>query len=201
MTKATGSSELVEQLRKMARCVYIAVEASVADDLSDGLTKAADRIADLEARLARAEAPAPRPDNALADEAVEQVLAHVAGGGPHEWGYRDPVTGEFIADDWPFRAADALAALRSTAPEADLRAENEALDSAREAFLNMLADARDFYWEPDGDETGDHTTAVIVTHWRQFSELAEALGIKAPGYMQSWEDTIDAALAKGADHD
>jgi hypothetical protein len=69
----------------------------------------------------------PRPDNALADDAVEHVLAHVAGGGPHEWGYRDPVTGEFIADDWPFRAADALAAVRSTAPEADLRAEIEAL--------------------------------------------------------------------------
>lgn len=54
-----------------------------------------------------------RKSEGLADEAVEHVLAHVAGGGPHEWGYRDPVTGEFIADDWPFRAADALAAIRS----------------------------------------------------------------------------------------
>lgn len=49
-----------------------------------------------------------RKSEGLTDDAVEQVLAHVADGGPHEWGYRDPVTGDFIADDWPFKAADAL---------------------------------------------------------------------------------------------
>lgn len=37
-------NDLIERLRKMARCIYIAVEATVADDVSDGLTKAADTI-------------------------------------------------------------------------------------------------------------------------------------------------------------
>lgn len=72
--------------------------------------------------------------------------------------------------------------------------EVEALREAREAFLNFLADARDYHWEPDGDETGDHTTVHISSHWRQFEELALALGIKEPGYMETWPDAIDAAL-------
>lgn len=41
---------------------------------------------------------------------IERLLARVANGGPHEWGYRDLTTGEFIADDWPFEVADALSA-------------------------------------------------------------------------------------------
>jgi len=39
---------LVERLRKMSRAVYLACEKSVADDISDGLNKAADRIEELE---------------------------------------------------------------------------------------------------------------------------------------------------------
>ena len=30
---------------------------------------------------------------------VARLLERIAGGGPNEWGYRDPVTGDFIADD------------------------------------------------------------------------------------------------------
>lgn len=35
---------LVDRLRKQATCVYLATEKSVADDLSDGLTKAYQEI-------------------------------------------------------------------------------------------------------------------------------------------------------------
>jgi hypothetical protein len=45
--------ELVERLRKMARCVYLAAEGSVANDLSDGLTKAADALVQANSRIAR----------------------------------------------------------------------------------------------------------------------------------------------------
>jgi len=44
-------SDLVERLRKQARCVYLAVEDEPAADLSDGLGKAADRIEALQAAL------------------------------------------------------------------------------------------------------------------------------------------------------
>jgi hypothetical protein len=86
--------------------------------------------------------------------------------------------------------ADELTVLASTrTPEA------AQVDDAREAFLNMLADAFDFHDEPDCDETGDHTRFVIVTGWRQLAELAEALGIKGPGYMQTWADALERAIA------
>ena len=42
---------------------------------------------------------------------IERANRIVAEGGPHEWGYRDPVDGTFIVDNFPFEAADALAAL------------------------------------------------------------------------------------------
>jgi len=44
-------SELTERLRKMAVCIHIAVEKIVADDVADGLTKAADEIERLRARI------------------------------------------------------------------------------------------------------------------------------------------------------
>lgn len=80
--------------------------------------------------------------------------------------------------------------------ESEVPAGEDPLRAPREAFLNMLADARDFHWEPDGDETGDHTTACLVTDWRQFAEVAEALGIKGPGYDETWSDAIDRAIAE-----
>jgi len=72
------------------------------------------------------------------------------------------------------------------------------IEDAREAFLNMLADAFDFHDEPDGDETGDHTRFVIITGWRQMAELAEALDIKGPRYMETWADALDRAIAEPA---
>jgi hypothetical protein len=67
---------------------------------------------------------------------------------------------------------------------------------AREAFLNMLADAFQFEEEPDGDETGDHTRFIIITGWRQLAELAETLGIEGPRYMETWGHALDRALAQ-----
>lgn len=91
---------------------------------------------------------------------------------------------------------DALAKLKdSHSPSGE---PTPAMIEAREAFLNMLADARDFHDEPDGDETGDHTHFIINTHWRQLSELCMALGIKEPGYMETWADAIDKAIAAPA---
>jgi hypothetical protein len=49
--------DLVDRLRKMATCVYLAAEKGPADDLSDGLTKAANEIE----RLRQFE-PSPHPD-------------------------------------------------------------------------------------------------------------------------------------------
>lgn len=39
---------------------------------------------------------------------IGELLEEVANGGPHEWGYRCAASGEFIADDWPFRILAAL---------------------------------------------------------------------------------------------
>lgn len=44
-----GAREIVKQLRKQAKCVYLATEASVADDIADCQTKAAAHIEQLEA--------------------------------------------------------------------------------------------------------------------------------------------------------
>ncbi len=66
----------------------------------------------------------------------------------------------------------------------------EALD----AFLDLIADAHDWHDEPDGDETGDHTTYHLITHWRQMERLCLALGIKEPRYMETWMNAIDRAL-------
>jgi uncharacterized membrane protein len=45
---STEYEGLVERLRKMARCIYIAVEPTVADDIAYGLNQAADAIEALE---------------------------------------------------------------------------------------------------------------------------------------------------------
>ena len=56
---------------------------------------------------------------------IEALLAHVGGGGPHEWGYRCLAEGTFIEDNWPFQAADALSDLAAALRKA--WAENERL--------------------------------------------------------------------------
>lgn len=43
--------KLTDRLRKQAKCIYIAVEETVANDISDGLTQAADTIDRLTAAL------------------------------------------------------------------------------------------------------------------------------------------------------
>jgi hypothetical protein len=47
----------------------------------------------------------PTPDAAIAPS-QERLL------GPHEWGYRDPTDGQFIADDAPFQMGERLAAYK-----------------------------------------------------------------------------------------
>lgn len=88
----------------------------------------------------------------------------------------------------PFKDLDALTLPTPTAPTAR---EVE----AREAFLDMCADAVDFHEEPDGDETGNHTRILLNTHWRQFERLAEAFGIKA-GYMETPFGAVERAISE-----
>jgi hypothetical protein len=57
--------------------------------------------------------------------------AMAARGGPHEWGYRDVATGEFIHDEWPFFAAEYIAALHPSPSGAS--------DERRTALASMTA--------------------------------------------------------------
>lgn len=43
--------------------------------------------------------------------------------GPHEWGYRDPVEGGFVADGTPFAAAELITHLRAECARAKADAE------------------------------------------------------------------------------
>ena len=53
-------SDLIDRLQKMSVCVYLAAEEPVADDIADGLRKAIERIAELEADNARLRVDAER---------------------------------------------------------------------------------------------------------------------------------------------
>lgn len=69
------------------------------------------------------------------------------------------------------------------------------LEDAREAFLTMLADG-EFIEEPDADDGTDCTRYLINTGWWNFAELCRALGIKDPGYMETWKHTVDRAIVE-----
>ncbi len=64
------------------------------------------------------------------DPLREDEVMH--GGGPHEWGYRDVATGEFIHDEWPFFAMDALEKIAKIP-----RSAYEAARIARAAILRL----------------------------------------------------------------
>lgn len=51
--------------------------------------------------------------------------------GPHEWGYRDPVTGEFIKDNKPFEAADHIRELQAL-----VQSINQIIDAKSEMFTS-----------------------------------------------------------------
>lgn len=73
------------------------------------------------------------------------------------------------------------------------------LSMARECFLNMLAEARRWDVDYDGDEVNGRAVSY-VTHFIEvdgfaFDQLAEALGIK-PAFMQTMEDTVRRAIAE-----
>lgn len=76
------------------------------------------------------------------------------------------------------------------------------LTKAREAFLNLIADASEWEEDPDGDmnDAGamiDLTTYKLRTGRMQLEELAEALGIKR-AYDESVKDAIDRAVQEPA---
>lgn len=74
-----------------------------------------------------------------------------------------------------------------------LRAHIEGLRGAREAFLDLIADAVEFKEEPDGDEGGDYTRYIIITGWQQLERLAEAFGIRRR-FDESTGDAIKRAI-------
>lgn len=65
---------------------------------------------------------------------------------------------------------------------------------AREAFLDLIADAKMFHTETDGDETGQHTQHTIVTADDQLKALVKALGIK-----QQWGELTEDAISRAID--
>ena len=60
MTSGGGGDTQIDRLRKMSKCVYLACEKPVADDLAAGLLAAVDRIEALERHLAASRAEAER---------------------------------------------------------------------------------------------------------------------------------------------
>jgi len=95
---------------------------------------------------------------------------------PHEWGYRDPVEGGFIADDRPFKAAQALRTLQQENPLlreawepsaseaieiATLRQKNKELEEERDRLKSLCTEGM---WETVESEQG----------WKRRALAAEA---------------------------
>lgn len=70
---------------------------------------------------------------------------------------------------------------------------SDPLATARECFLNLVADARRFDEDVDGDCDGVTISFFIETGESQLRELCEALGIH-PKWMQSTMEAIQEAL-------
>lgn len=103
-----------------------------------------------------------------------EVFDHVKGGGPHEWGYRCLVSGTFIADDWPFKAADELD--RLTAENARLRAKLELTPENVERVARVLRDANSEYLGIDMG-SWENSTADNRLNWICIATAAiKALG-------------------------
>ncbi len=81
------------------------------------------------------------------------------------------------------------------------RCHDEAVAMARECFLNMLADAKRFDEDVDGDEVNGRTVMYvsyhITTDESQFRELVDALGIKV-GWSESTMDALTRAIEEPA---
>jgi hypothetical protein len=65
------------------------------------------------------------------------------------------------------------------------------LADAREAFLNMVADAKKWEFEYDGDETGCWATVTMVSDHGQVQELCDALGMIGP-----YDEGLDERIAR-----
>lgn len=75
------------------------------------------------------------------------------------------------------------------------RCRDEAVAMARECLLDLVADARRFDEDIDGDETGQTITYFIETGHSQLAELAEVLGIHT-----QWGETIGDCLRRIIEH-
>lgn len=74
-----------------------------------------------------------------------------------------------------------------------------AIEAAREAFLNLIADAIEWKEEPDGDIDSSGrmincTTYHLITGYRELDELVEALGIDRR-YDETAYQAIDRAIS------
>jgi hypothetical protein len=196
MTEATGSSELVERLRGRARFCRDRREIKSPDVMEE----AADRITDLEARLARADASAPRPDNALADELASELYKEHASflrdKDARDW---DELP-EAIKTGWmneahkrlePVLRYISLAAFRSTPPEADSPVV-DLLREAREAWKSILARMKLYGMESTAIETVDEyfDAAWNTRTPRRDNALADKLE-----RLLKWDRWDDARLA------
>ncbi len=76
----------------------------------------------------------------------------------------------------------------------------DAVDNARDAFLNMIADATRWDEDVDGDRDDDGRPIMTIDYHltighSQLQELCDALGIKAKGYDETLKEAIDAAIS------
>jgi hypothetical protein len=167
MNKATGSNELVERLREAGELDRSLGLLDLLEILGSRLQEAADRITDLEARLARAEASAPRPDNALADDAVERAA--------EDWMHKrfapdHPNDCDYDADEM-IDAFMAGAALSTLTP-------SPAVGLLREAAKGLLARASDTYRKRNGHVSSieaDDGEKCWIVHSDDIEDLRRAV--------------------------
>lgn len=74
----------------------------------------------------------------------------------------------------------------------------QALSEAREAFFGLIADARRWDEDVDGDIDSDGRTQITITHFAEFhdsslGELIETLGVKRR-YDETARDALDRAM-------
>ena len=126
---------------------------------------------------------------------TEAAVSHLIGLSPAEEMRRHAAAVEQRDADI-IRAREAL----RTSPSPDLSGWRT-IESAREAFLNMIADADRFDEDVDGD-ADDYGRPVFTINYHltvghhQLQELCDALGIKAKRYDETLKDAIDKAISE-----
>lgn len=92
--------------------------------------------------------------------------------------------------------------LQDHAPKESAPTPADLLAAAREAFLDLRADAQRWDEDVDGDTDSNGRTVVYVNYHatfgnRQLEDLCEALGIRVP-FGETAGDAIDRVIADGA---